>query len=76
MYTSQLMQKICRKINLKRPAFYNVPKILYRVSCWRIFEIWIRERNENVEYKGYKDSCALVGDTFEFVDENLNGIFF
>lgn len=23
-----------------------------------------------------KDSCALVGDTFEFVDENLNGIFF
>ena len=29
-----------------------------------------------IEYKGYKDSCGLVGDTLEFVDKSLNGIFF
>lgn len=34
------------------------------------------ELEREMKMQNTKDSCALVGDTFEFVDENLNGIFF
>lgn len=44
MYTSQLMQKICRKINLKRPAFYNVQKRFCTESAAEEFSRFELER--------------------------------
>lgn len=66
MYTYHWCKKYVWKYTLKDLLFI-VFKRSCAVSFWRTLKIWIGERNQNVESKADKDSCALVWGTLNLL---------